>query len=124
MGAILAYRERYPESNLRADAALSLQALLLQSERARVIAANRVPAYPVAVGIGGPNAFDEVPAEQVSVDQLGLSGIGHEFFIDDVPGGDDVTALVAFLLALDDEPGSLERAAPHWQAPSATQRSN
>ena len=38
---------------------------------------------------------------------LGVSGIGHEFWIDDTPGGDRITALVAFLLALDDRPCEL-----------------
>jgi hypothetical protein len=36
-----------------------------------------------------------------------VDGSGHDFYIDDVPGGDRVTALVAFLMALDDAPGEL-----------------
>jgi hypothetical protein len=43
----------------------------------------------------------------VSLLSLGAEGRGHEFWIDDVPGGERVSALVAFLLALDDAPGQL-----------------
>jgi hypothetical protein len=38
---------------------------------------------------------------------LGVSGVGHEYFIRDEPGGERITALVAFLLALDDKPCEL-----------------
>ena len=37
----------------------------------------------------------------------GVEGRGHRFWIDDEPGGERITALVAFLLAMDDEPGVL-----------------
>ncbi len=93
-GPILAHREQYPASYYRADAALSLQALVLRSERARVIAANRLPVIPV------PGRRQQLPAEA-----LAIEGIGHDYYLDDRPGGKDVTALVAFLLALDDDPG-------------------
>jgi hypothetical protein len=94
-GPILAYREQYPATYYRADAALSLQALVLRSERARVVAANRQPVIPV------PGRRQMLPAEA-----LAIEGIGHDYYLDDRPGGKDVTALVAFLLALDDEPGA------------------
>lgn len=96
MGPILAYREAAPASAYRADAALSLQALLLRSERKAVLRGNVAPVLPV-------------PGTQrkMSAAELGIEGIGHSFYLDDDPGGDDVTALVAFLLALDDVPGAL-----------------
>jgi hypothetical protein len=95
-GPILAYREQYPTTYYRADAALSLQALVLRSERARVIAGNRTPVIPI------PGRNQKLPAETLSI-----AGIGHDYYLDDAPGGKDVTALVAFLLALDDDPGKL-----------------
>jgi hypothetical protein len=94
MGQILTYREANPDSYLRPNAALSLQALLLGSEREKVIAANRVPVYPV-----------NGSTERVSMASMNVQGIGHEKYIDDHPGGEKITALVAFLLALDDDPG-------------------
>jgi hypothetical protein len=95
-GPILAYREAAPDSHYRADAALSLQALLLRSERKKVLAGNRAPVLVV------PGTD-----RKMSGADLGIEGVGHSFFIDDEPGGEAVTALVAFLLALDDEPGAL-----------------
>jgi hypothetical protein len=94
MGQILAYREANPESYLRPDAALSLQALLLKSEREKVIAANKEKLYPI------PGSSD-----YTSMAGLNIEGIGHEYWIQDQPGGDAIAALVAFLLALDDAPG-------------------
>jgi len=38
--------------------------------------------------------------------QMQIEGIGHDYWIDDELGGDTITALVAFLLALDDDPGN------------------
>lgn len=95
-GPILGYREAAPESAYRADAALSLQALLLRSERKKVLKGNVAPVLPI------PGTD-----RKLSAADLGIEGIGHSYFIDDEPGGDDVTALVAFLLSLDDEPGNL-----------------
>jgi hypothetical protein len=95
-GPILAYREAAPRSHYRADAALSLQALLLRSERKKVLAGNVAPVLPVPGTDRTMSAAD-----------LGIEGVGHAYYIDDVPGGDEITALVAFLLALDDEPGAL-----------------
>ncbi len=100
MAGILTRWEADPASRIRANAALSLQALLLRSERARVIEENQVRVVPV------PAPHQEI-REPLSMALLGVEGIGHEFYLDDVPGGEDVTALVAFLLALDDNPGSL-----------------
>lgn len=100
MGGILTRWEIDPESRIRANAALSLQALVLRQERERVIEQNRIRMVPV------PTPPHELP-QPVSMVMLGVEGIGHPFFIDDEPGGEDVTALVAFLLALDDKPGQL-----------------
>ncbi|HSU39994.1 MAG TPA: hypothetical protein VLJ38_10505, partial [Polyangiaceae bacterium] len=104
MGTLLAYRETHQSGEPWPNAALSLQALVLEGERRRVAADNRAPVLPVPLG-DADNPL-HAPA-QTSLASLGVEGIGHEFFIDDVPGGDRVTALVAFLLALDDEPGAL-----------------
>jgi hypothetical protein len=95
-GPILAYREAVPDSHYRADAALSLQALLLRSERKKVLRGNVAPVLPI------PGT-----ERRLSAAELGIEGIGHAFYLEDQPGGDDVTALVAFLLALDDQPGAL-----------------
>jgi len=96
-GPILAYLEREPDSHFRADAALSLQALVVRSERARVIAANRLSVLPV------PGQ-----ARTLAAANLAIEGIGHEYYLEnETPGGERVTALVAFLLALDDDPGTL-----------------
>jgi hypothetical protein len=95
-GPILAYREAVPDSHYRADAALSLQALLLRSERKKVLRGNVAP----VLAIPGTE-------RKLSAAELGIEGIGHAFYLEDEPGGDDVTALVAFLLALDDQPGAL-----------------
>ncbi|TNE84276.1 MAG: hypothetical protein EP330_30185 [Deltaproteobacteria bacterium] len=104
MGQILAAHEANPTPGLRPDAALSLQALVLESERARVIAKNAED----VVAVLGTSVYqpDDQPSH-VSMVDLGVSGEGHAFYVDDRPGGPDVTALVAFLLALDDCPGDL-----------------
>jgi len=94
MGQILNEREAHPESYLRPDAALSLQALLLQPEREKVIAANRA----AVLAVPGKD-------ERIAMTQMQIEGIGHEFYIQDEPGGEIITPLIAFLLALDDEPG-------------------
>jgi hypothetical protein len=94
MGQILTYREANPDSYLRPNAALSLQALLLKGEREKVIAANKEAVMPI---LG--------TSDRLSMDAMNVQGIGHEMYIDDTPGGDKITALVAFLLALDDDPG-------------------
>lgn len=94
MAQILNYRESHPGSYYRPDAALSLQALLLRSERDNVIAANRAPVYPI------PGSRDFI-----TIASMHIQGIGHEYWIDDKPGGDVITPLVAFLLALDNHPG-------------------
>ncbi len=94
MGQILAYRENNSESYLRPNAALSLQALLLKPEREKIIAANKEESYPI---IGTQN--------KIAFNHMNILGIGHDKYIDDVPGGEKITALVAFLLALDDVPG-------------------
>ena len=91
---ILAAREANPASYARANAALSLQALLLRSERDKVLAANKEPVYPI------PGSSD-----RLAIASIHIQGIGHSYWINDEPGGDRVTALVAFLLALDDDPG-------------------
>ncbi len=85
-----------PDDPIRADPALSLQALVLRDVRERVITNNK--ARSIAV-VGSD--------ERRSMASLGVAGIGHAFWVDDEPGGDDVTALVAFLLALDDCPGDV-----------------
>jgi hypothetical protein len=108
MGRILAYEDAHPGKWLRADAALSLQALLLESERRQVLD-RRHDAVIAVPGAGSGDSPLKVPAK-VSAAQLGIEGIGHEFYLDDVPGGERVTALVAFLLALDDNPGDLPQA--------------
>jgi len=91
---ILSYREANPDSYLRANAALSLQALLLESERKILIDQNQKAPYPI------PGS-----SESITMDKMHIQGVGHEFWIKDEPGGDTITALVAFLLALDDDPG-------------------
>ncbi len=42
---------------------------------------------------------------RVAMEDMNVQGIGHEYWIQDQPGGDNITALIAFLLALDDKPG-------------------
>jgi len=91
---ILAARDANPLSYLRANAALSLQALLLKAERDKVIAANKEPVYPI------PGTSDHLALASIHI-----QGIGHDFWINDDAGGDRITALIAFLLALDDDPG-------------------
>ena len=101
MGSLLSYRETHQTNEPWPNAALSLQALLLRSERERVLADNRASVMPVPIGtadnpLGAPAT--------TNLNSLGVEGSGHEFYIDDTPGGEHVTALVAFLLALDDAP--------------------
>jgi hypothetical protein len=90
---ILAGRDANPASYLRANAALSLQAVLLESEREKVIRANQDKVYSIP---GSP--------DRISIASIHIQGIGHKYWIQDEPGGDKITALVAFLLALDDDP--------------------
>jgi hypothetical protein len=116
IGPILATRESYQDRwAIRADAALSLQALLLRSERAHVVRENRTANYPVPAGASMVGGRDGPAEEFVSVESLGVLGSGHDFYIDDVPGGDRIAALVAFLLALDDRPCELPGEPPHCQ---------
>ncbi len=103
MGPILAEREKDVAQGPRPDAALSLQALLLRSERERVQAGNRREVLPVVPG----SAFDGSASGWVSMAQLGAFGTGHDFYVRDVPGGRDITALVAYLLAQDDCPARM-----------------
>lgn len=79
----------------RADAALSLQALVIESERQRLLDANASPAWPAPSGA------------LVPMSRLHITGEGHPYWVDDEPGGPDVTALVAFLLAWDDCPADV-----------------
>jgi mono/diheme cytochrome c family protein len=104
MASLLQYREQNQTGGPWPNAALSLQALVLESERAKVIADNRAPVMSVP-GNAADNPLGVPP--RVSLEALGVDGSGHDFYIDDVPGGNRVTALVAFLLALDDAPGEL-----------------
>ena len=107
MGEILSLGERSPTLSPKTNAALSLQALVLRTERERVIAANELENYEVPAGStmdvvrGGP------PIERVSMRSIGIAGYGHDFYISDVPGGERVTSLVAYLLSLDDCPRRL-----------------
>ena len=93
MAQILDAYERDPATHLRADAALSLQALLLEAERAKVVEANQAAVHAL------PGSD-----RKVSFESLSIEGIGHDYWIEDDPGGSRITALVAFLLALDDRP--------------------
>jgi hypothetical protein len=104
MGPILAHREAQQSSGPWPNAALSLQALLLESERRRVVEGNRASILPVPIG-SADNPLG-APAH-ISLALLGVEGRGHDFWIEDEPGGERITALVAFLLALDDAPGQL-----------------
>jgi len=106
MGPILEAFEQRQSGWHRPDAALSLQALLLESERRKIVASNRAPTTHVPAGAVW-DARGEPTTERVPMTTLGVSGIGHEFWVRDVPGGDRVSALVAFLLALDDKPCEL-----------------
>lgn len=106
MGELLSLSEPDPSVGTRANAALSLQALVLESERKKVVASNAEPRYTLWAGstsevVGGK------PRTAVSMASMGVAGVGHDFYIQDKPGGADVTALVAFLLALDDCPRDL-----------------
>jgi hypothetical protein len=102
-GPILAYREEHQTAGPWPNAALSLQALLLEAVRENVLANNQAPLMAVPKAAGEQLS---VP-ERVSIASLGVEGQGHAFWIDDVPGGPRVSALIAFLLSLDDNPGEL-----------------
>jgi hypothetical protein len=104
MSPILAWREEHESSGPWPNAALSLQALLLEGERRKVIEGNHQALMPVAIG-AAENPLG-APAH-VSLALLGVEGRGHDFWVDDEPGGERITSLVAFLLALDDAPGEL-----------------
>jgi len=67
---------------------------MLKSERDKVVAANQEPIY----SIPGTN-------DRLAIASIHIQGIGHEYWIKDDPGGDRISAIVAFLLALDDDPG-------------------
>jgi hypothetical protein len=118
MGEILSLGARSPTSSPKTNAALSLQALVLRAERERVIAANELENYEVPAGStmdvvrGGP------PIERVSMRSIGIAGYGHDFYISDVVGGDRVTALVAYLLSLDDCPRQLPGAGEPCTTPT------
>ena len=104
MGRILAQREHNQSGGPWPNAALSLQAVLLKSERQRVLEGNQASILTVPIGtadnpLGAPKT--------TSLALLGVIGTGHSFWIDDVPGGPRITRLVAFLLALDDNPAEL-----------------
>ncbi|HND33079.1 MAG TPA: hypothetical protein PLA94_23940, partial [Myxococcota bacterium] len=114
MGPILAEREQDVARGPRPDAALSLQALLLRTERERVQAGNRRELLPVAPG----SSFDGSTTGLVSMAQLGAFGTGHDFYVRDVPGGENITALVAYLLAQDDCPMALPGESCPTSAPS------
>jgi len=103
-GAILVEREEKQAGGPWPDAALSLQALLLERERARVLEGNHALVMPTPRG-GSDNPLDA--PEVTNIVARGVEGRGHEFWIEDEPGGERITALVAFLLALDDKPGEL-----------------
>ncbi len=109
MGAILDIRETEQEHDvfIRPDAALSLQALFLKSERQHVVMENRRRTFHVLPGGSMGEKAGAPPDEMVSMASLGVAGVGHDFYVDDVPGGERISALVAFLLALDDRPCEL-----------------
>ena len=104
MASLLAYREAAQSGGPWPNAALSLQALLLECERQRVMVQNAAPLMPVPIG-GADNPLG-APAK-TSAESLGVQGVGHDFYIDDEPGGERITALIAFLLSLDDAPSEL-----------------
>ena len=90
---------------MRANAALSLQALLLKSERVIVLRENSSPRVPVPGQCEGGGHAPACKELRLPVAKLGVSGKGHEYWVDDFPGGKRITALIAFLLAIDDSPG-------------------
>jgi hypothetical protein len=106
MGELLSLSEPNPLAGARANAALSLQALVLESERQKVVTANTQPHYKLWAG-STSEVMGEKPVSAVSMASMAVAGVGHDFYIQDKPGGADVTALVAFLLALDDCPRDL-----------------
>ncbi len=127
MGGILDAHERETATYVRANAALSLQALLLKSERVLVMRENATPRVPVPgrCADGSDSAASATPCKPmlIPVAKLGLSGKGHEYWVDDFPGGDRITSLVAFLLALDDHPGQGPSDPPaKWPACEAPDR--
>jgi hypothetical protein len=93
LAQVLAAGDANPASYPRSNAALSLQALLLKSERDKVIEANKARIFAVAAS-----------STRLAAASIHVQGIGHEFWIDDNAGGDRITALIAFLLSLDDDP--------------------
>jgi hypothetical protein len=101
MASLLAYREQHQTGEPWPNAALSLQGLLLRSEREKILADNRAPIVPVPTG-SADNPLNAPSTTSLAL--LGVQGIGHEFWVNDVPGGERITSLVAFLLALDDDP--------------------
>jgi hypothetical protein len=106
MGELLSLSEPDPRAGARANAALSLQALVLKSERQKVVTSNQQPHYKLWAG-SPVTGEGEKPVTAVSMASMAVAGVGHDFYIQDKPGGADVTALVAFLLALDDCPRDL-----------------
>jgi hypothetical protein len=106
MGELLTSSEPNPLAGARANPALSLQALVLESERKKVVASNAEPRYKLWAGSTSQVVGGE-PVTEVSMASMAVVGKGHDFYINDTPGGPDVTALVAFLLALDDCPRDL-----------------
>lgn len=107
MGQILAARELDHAAGPRPDAALSLQALLLRSERERVVKANTIAALPVPPGATWKESPEATIPTTLSWAEMGAAGVGHDFYVQDVPGGADISALVAYLLSLDDCPREL-----------------
>jgi hypothetical protein len=107
MGEPLSLGEPDPWSAPRPNAALSLQAMVLKDVRARVIEANLATTYAVPRGSRTSALPDKPVPERIAVADMAIRGVGHEFWVDDQPGGERVTALVAFLLALDDCPRQL-----------------
>lgn len=107
MGEMLGRRERDHANVARPNAALSLQALVLKSERERVVAANHRPTMSVTRGGTWRESPNDPARELMSMDELGSYATGHDFYLDDQPGGEKVTALVAWLLAQDDCPRAL-----------------
>jgi hypothetical protein len=121
MGDVLSLAEGDPSLGLRPQAALSLQALVLEKERHKVIVANEQPRYAVWPGSARRIVGEGPPLERVPIATLGVHGEGHPFWVVDVAGGEKVTALVAYLLALDDCPRDLPGApqpCPRYQRPN------
>ena len=107
IAAMLAYREFRPETYLRQDTGLRSQAFVLRLECDRVMRVNKAKVSPIP----GTSQF-------TSTEFKNIQGVGHtvnchpeegdeESHSCDIQdkGGDVNSALVAFLLALDDDPG-------------------